>query len=328
MDQVIFDQEQARFSVPLGLFMVSVGMVGPTLIVHGSDDQRRDHLRPILRGDEVWCQLFSEPNAGSDLASLQTRADTDGDAFVVNGQKVWTSFAQHSDGAILLARTGAPGSGRAGITCFLCDMHAPGIDVRPLRQITGVAHLNEVFLTDVRIPATNVVGEAGGGWSVARSALGSERALIGGNANSMSVVHALIALARRHGRDNDPVIRQNLARAFSNARLLDFLGFRLQTALSRGRQSGPEASILKLLVSRQFQQVGDLGVGVEGAGGTLWSETEGDRATWQHRLCDQYLVRLGGGTDEVQRNIVAERILALPREPASTRPAPAGAGSP
>ncbi len=318
MEQLIFSQEQARFSVPVGLFLVAVNMVGPTLIVHGTEDQRKEHLRPILRGDEVWCQLFSEPNAGSDLTSLQTRAVRDGDVYVVNGQKVWTSYAQHAEWAILLARTGHPESGRLGITYLLCDMSMPGIEVRPLRQITGTAHFNEVFLTDVRIPVTDVVGEVDGGWTVARTTLGSERAMIGGLVNTLAIFDDLVALARQRVSNADPVVRQDLTRVFTNARLLEFLGYRLQTSLSQGRMPGPEASVLKMMLSLQLQLIGSLGVRLEGASGALWSEFDGDHAVWQHRLCDQFAVRLGGGPDEVQRNIVAERVLGLPREPASS----------
>jgi len=316
--QIIFSQEQGQFSLPIGLSMVSVGMVGPTLIVHGTQEQQDRHLRAILRGDQAWCQLFTEPGAGSDLPSLQTRAEADGDSFVVNGQKVWTSFAQFSDWGILLARTGPPGSDRAGITYFLCDMRSPGIEVRPLRQITGAAHFNEVFLTEVRIPAHNVVGEVHRGWAVARTTLGSERATIASTPKFGAVVDDLIALARDRDRRRDGVIRQQLARAYTNARLLEFMGFRLQTALSQGRLPGPEASVLKLLLSRQQQMVGNLGVGIEGPAGMLWTESDGVQAEWQRRLCDQFLVRIGGGTDEVQRNAVAERVLGLPRDPRST----------
>jgi len=315
MDQLIFGQEQNRYAVPTGLFLVAANMVGPTLIAHGTDAQRQEHLLPILRGDEVWCQLFSEPNAGSDLASVQTRAVRDGDEFVVNGQKVWTSYAQYADRAILLARTGPPDSGRAGITYLLCDMRDPGVEVRPLRQITGAVHFNEVFLTDVRIPVADVVGGVDAGWAVARTTLGSERAMIGGLANTSAVLADLVDLARDRGRARDAVVRQALARVHADARVLEFLGFRLQTALSQGRMPGPEASVLKLLLSRQLQRIGSLGVEIEGASGMLWTEAGGHDGGWQQRLCDQFAVRLGGGTDEVQRNIVAERVLGLPREP-------------
>ena len=180
MQQTIFNQEQSRFDVSVGAFAVAIGMVGPTLIAWGNDEQKRDHLDAMLRGDRVWCQLFSEPGAGSDLAGLATRAVRDGDEWVVNGQKVWTTGAHHSDYAILLARTDPDQPKHQGITYFIVDMSTPGIEVRPLRQINGVAHFNEVFLTDVRIPVANVVGPVGGGWSVAQATLLSERALIGG----------------------------------------------------------------------------------------------------------------------------------------------------
>ncbi len=180
MQQMIFSQEQADYDVPVGALVVGLGMVGPTLMTWGRPEQQRRHLGPMLRGEEMWCQLFSEPGAGSDLPSLVTRATLDGDEYVVNGQKVWTTLAQYSDWGILLARTVRDVPGRAGLSYFLVDMRTPGIDVRPLRQITGVAHFNEVFLTDVRVPAANLVGAAGDGWKVARTTLTSERMAIGG----------------------------------------------------------------------------------------------------------------------------------------------------
>src|SRR6266487_4956525 len=180
IESLIFAQEQAHFDVSTGVFAVAIGMVGPTLIAHGSDEQKQRYLEPMLRGDEIWCQLFSEPGAGSDLAGLSTRAVKDGDEWVVNGQKVWTTGAQHSDVAILLARTDTEAPKHEGITYFLLDMRTPGIDVRPLRQINGVAHFNEVFLDDVRLPLDAVVGDVHKGWTVARTTLTSERALIGG----------------------------------------------------------------------------------------------------------------------------------------------------
>ena len=171
MQQIIFNQEQARFDVSVGIFAVAIGMVGPTLIAHATDQQKKRYLDPMLRGGEVWCQLFSEPGAGSDLAGLGTRAIADGDTFVVNGQKVWTSGAHYSDVGILLARTDPDQPKHRGITYFLVDMRTPGIEVRPLRQINGVAHFNEVFLTDVRVPRENIVGEINGGWGVAQTTM-------------------------------------------------------------------------------------------------------------------------------------------------------------
>src|SRR5829696_5027833 len=180
VQQMIFNQELARFDVSAGVFAQGIGMSGPTLIAHGTDEQRERFLRPMLRGDELWCQLFSEPNAGSDLAALRARAERDGDEFVVNGQKVWTSSAHYSDWGILLARTNIDVPKHRGITYFLVDMTTPGIDVRPLRQITGAAHFNEVFLTHVRIPVANVVGAVDAGWNVTMTTLMNERTLIGG----------------------------------------------------------------------------------------------------------------------------------------------------
>jgi alkylation response protein AidB-like acyl-CoA dehydrogenase len=211
----IFAEEQAKFRVSSGFVASTVGMVGPTLIRFGTDAQRDRYLKPLLRADEAWCQLFSEPVAGSDLANLATRAERDGDDFVVNGQKVWTSNAHLCDFAILLARTDLDAPKHRGITFFVVDLRMPGIDVRPLRQITGAAHFNEVFLTDVRIPATNVVGEINGGWAPARTVLAHEASGIGAGNAAAAGCAALLDLARATGRNADPLVRQQLARAYS-----------------------------------------------------------------------------------------------------------------
>ena len=208
--QTIFNQEAARYDVSAGAFAVGIGMCGPTLIAHGTEEQKHRHLPAMLRGEEVWCQLFSEPDAGSDLAGLKSRAQRDGDVFVVNGQKVWTSGAQHSDWGILIARTNPDVPKHKGITSFLLDMRTPGIDVRPLRQITGHAHFNEVFLTDVVVPIDNVVGTIDDGWAVAHTTMSNERALIGGSGQRFSV-DQMLNLSRRYARDSDPLIRQRLA---------------------------------------------------------------------------------------------------------------------
>jgi len=315
MQSAIFAQEQGRFGVPVGPFMVSLGMVGPTLIVHGTPEQQRRHLQATLSGQRTWCQLFSEPDAGSDLASLRTRAELDGDEWVIDGQKVWTSYGQYADWGILLARTDPTTMRHQGISFFLVDMRSPGIEVRPLRQITGSAHFNEIFFTGLRIPTANLVGEVNSGWNVARTTLGNERAMIGGGPSHQSVPGALADLARRTGRAGDPVMRQELMRVETNARLLTYLSYRLQTALSRGEQPGPEGSVMKLLLSRQAQLVGDVALELQGAAGGLYGDDAPDDGGWQEMLCDQYGIRIGGGTDEVQRNIVAERILGLPRDP-------------
>jgi alkylation response protein AidB-like acyl-CoA dehydrogenase len=308
-----FAQEQARFDVDVGVFAVGIGMVGPTLIVHGTEEQKRRYLPALLRGDEVWCQLFSEPGAGSDLAGLRTRAVRDGDEWVVNGQKVWSSGAHHSELGILLARTDPDAPKHQGITYFVLDMHAPGIEVRPLRQINGVAHFNEVFLTDVRVPHVNVVGEVNGGWAVAQTTLGAERALIGGG--GAVGFRDLARLARDQGRAGDPVLRQRLADAYIRFEVLKFLGRRAQAAQRDGRRAGAEASVLKLAMSRHVALNGDLALALEGAPAMLLHGNAPYGGFWQQSFLNQWGVRIGGGTEQVQRNVIGERVLGLPPEP-------------
>jgi len=309
----IFAAEQADFDVSVGPFMVATGMVGPTLIAHGTEAQQDRYLDAMLRGDEIWCQLFSEPGAGSDLAGLATRAVADGDTWVVNGQKVWTSGAHYSQWGILLARTDPDAAKHAGITYFLVDMATPGVEVRPLRQITGHAHFNEVFLTDVRIPGENVVGEVDGGWGVALTTLANERMSIGG-ASTSTTIEQLVDLARSLDRTGDPVIRQGLAEAYTRLRLLQFLGFRAQTAMSQGRPPGPEVSVMKLAISDHYERTGDLLMAIEGAAGTLAGDDALREQLAQYLFLGQWSVRIGGGTDQVQRNVIGERVLGLPRE--------------
>ncbi len=313
MQQVIFSQEQAPFDVSSGALTVGLGMVGPTLMTWGRPEQQDRFLGPMLRGDEMWCQLFSEPSAGSDLPSLITRAEPDGDDFVVNGQKVWTTMAQYSDWAILLARTDRNVPGRRGLSYLLVDMATPGIEVRPLRQITGVAHFNEVFLTDVRVPAANLVGAEGDGWNVARTTLASERMVIGtGGGTSFADV---AALCRALGGVDDAVRRQQVAEAYIGFELLRYLGLRVQTALSQGRAPGAEASLLKLAFSRQSARLGELGMALLGPSGLASDGQETAADFWRDRFLGQWSSRIGGGTDEIQRNQIGERVLGLPREP-------------
>ena len=325
--QAIFAQEMAKYDVSTGAFAVGIGMAGPTLIAHGSEEQKRRHLAAMLRGEAVWCQLFSEPDAGSDLAGLTTRAMRDGDAFVVNGQKVWTSGAQHSDWGILIARTNQQAPKHRGITYFLVDMRTPGIEVRPLRQITGTAHFNEVYLTDVVVPAHNVVGGIDDGWSVAHTTMGYERALIGGASQSISVAQVL-DLARRCDRSADPLMRQRIAGFYTRVQLLRFMNYRVQTALSQGRPPGPEASTTKLFVSRHMSLNGELFMDLVGANGMLADGAAVDAGFWEAAFLNQWMSRLGGGTDNIQRNSLAERVLGLPRERRDDKDRPFGASRP
>jgi alkylation response protein AidB-like acyl-CoA dehydrogenase len=317
----IFAEEERRFDVSSGMFSVAVSMVGPTLIAHGTPQQQERYLDPILRGDELWCQLFSEPSAGSDLAGLRTRAVRDGDTWIVNGQKVWNSGAHQAAMGILLARTDPDVAKHSGITYFLVDMATPGIDVRPLRQITGHAHFNEVFLTDVAIPTENVLGEVNGGWGVALTTLANERSMIGGGSTSTGI-EQLVDLARSFDRAGDANLRQDLARAYTRLRLLEFLGYRAQTALSQGRAPGPEVSVMKLAISQHVEQTGDLLMALEGAHATLGGEDAPREQLAQYLFLGQWSVRIGGGTDQVQRNVIGERVLGLPREARTDRDVP------
>jgi alkylation response protein AidB-like acyl-CoA dehydrogenase len=310
----VFAEEQARFGVTTGFIGSTVGMVGPVLMTHGTDAQRARFLPPLLRADETWCQLFSEPSAGSDLANLGTRAVLDGDEFVVNGQKVWNSNAHLCDYAILLARTNVDLPKHRGITFFLLDMHTPGIDVRPLRQISGAAHFNEVFLTDVRIPRANVLGVVDGGWSPARTVLAHEASVIGGGSATANTA-ALIALTRMLGRDRDPVVRQALVRAYTAEHVLECIKTRAQASIRAGREPGIDGSALKVLWSEARRERADLGVMLLGAGGALRDE-------WPLHLLESFSGTIGGGTNEIHRTMLGERVLGLPPEPRVDRDVP------
>ena len=321
IQQAIYSEEESHFDVTSGVFTVGIGMVAPTLMTHGTSEQQERYLDVMLRGDELWCQLFSEPGAGSDLATLGTRAVRDGDEFVVDGQKVWNSYAQYADWGILLARTDPDAPKHRGISYFVLDMKTPGIDVRPLRQITGIAHFNEVFFSGVRIPAENVVGEVNGGWAVAHTTLANERTAIGVGGGGRNF-DDIVALARRFDVTSDPTFREEIMQAYTRTAVLRYLGLRLRTAMSRGTPPGPEASVLKLAFSQHAARTGDLVMRMLGAEATLYGDDALDRARWQDYFLNQFNVRIGGGTDEVQRNGIAERVLGLPRDPMSDRDIP------
>ncbi|CAN5478041.1 acyl-CoA dehydrogenase [soil metagenome] len=321
IEEAIFAEEQARFGVTNGALMVGIGMAGPTIIDHGTEEQRDRYLDPMLAGREVWCQLFSEPGAGSDLASLATKAVRDGDQWVVNGQKVWTSGARQSDWGILLARTDPDQPKHKGITFFVVDMRTPGIDVRPLRQINGGYHFNEVFLTDVVVPDANVIGALNDGWRVTMTTLTNERHAIGSGGGGAKV-QDLIALAKEVGRSDDPVLRDALTELYTRQELLRYLGFRTRSALASGKPLGPEASVAKLLNGKRGTDLSELALRVLGPGGMLAEEAAPHAGRWTDDFLFSRASRVGGGTDEVQRNIIAERVLGLPREPVADRGVP------
>jgi alkylation response protein AidB-like acyl-CoA dehydrogenase len=318
----IVREEETRYAVPIGLFQVAALMVGPTLMAHGTPGQQRRFLPAIRGGEHIWCQLFSEPDAGSDLASLRTRAVRDGDEWVVTGQKVWTSGAVAADWGILLART-APGSSRhQGITYLLCDMRSPGITVRPLVQINRAAHFNEVHLDEVRIGADCVVGEVDEGWTVARTTLGAERMMIG-SMNVSDHVADVIAVARASGRSGDALLRQDLVDLHVQATVLRYLGDRVLAAVRTGGQVGPEASAVKLGVSTFMARLGEVAMRVldgEGLveGGRPGATGHDSYGRLQDMFLGQWSSRIGGGTEQIQRNLIGERALGLPRDPKPT----------
>jgi alkylation response protein AidB-like acyl-CoA dehydrogenase len=308
--QRIFNEEQARYDVAAGVFAVGIGMAGPTILMWGTPEQQERFLPAMLRGDDIWCQLFSEPGAGSDLAGLRTKAVRDGDEWVVNGQKVWTSGAQYSNWGLLLTRSNPDVPKHRGITAFLLDMRSPGIDVRPLRQITGLAHFNEVFLSDVRIPDALRLGAEGDGWRVANTMLSNERAFIGGGGRTS--FREILTLAQKCGANDDPVLRQELAQCFTRMQVIKWLGWRARSRKDQGL--GPEASVLKLAASRRQELDGNLVVALQGAGGMLSRDDAVHGGYWQQMFLSQWSSRLGGGTEQVQRNVIGERVLAMPSD--------------
>jgi len=313
-EQAIFTEEAAKLSLSVNAFAVGIAMAGPTIIAHGTEDQRQRFLPPMLRGDEVWCQLFSEPGAGSDLAGLSTRAVRDGDEWIVNGQKVWTSGADSSDLGILLTRTDLDQPKHRGITYFLVDMHSPGIEVRPLKQMTGASHFSEVFFTDVRIPHERILGDVNGGWGVAMTTLANERTMMGGG-SSGPVVSDLIELARELGVAGDAGLRQGLAASYTRAEIMKYLGFRSRTRANQGLPPGPESSVRKVFAAWNLKHNGELALAVQGASGMLLDGDAPFGGRWQQSFLGAPSIRIAGGSDEIQRNVMGERTLGLPAEP-------------
>jgi acyl-CoA dehydrogenase len=321
IESVIFNQEQARFGVSTGVFTVAIGMVGPTLLRHGTPEQQQRFLPAMLKGDELWCQLFSETEAGSDLANLSTRAVLDGDEWVVDGQKVWTSSAPRAEWGILLARTDPAAPKHKGISYLLVDMSTPGIDIRPLRQMTGDSHFSEVFLDGVRIPTANVVGEVGDGWAVAQTTLASERTAIAGGSGGADPP-GLIRLAQERGVAHDPLIRLAVVDAHLRSELLRFLRYRSQTALSQGKAPGPETSVMKLVYARFMQQMTSAAIQVQGATAMLAGDELPSGGVWTTKFLHSPSLRIAGGSDQIQGNIIGERVLGLPREAQPDRGTP------
>jgi alkylation response protein AidB-like acyl-CoA dehydrogenase len=318
--QAILLEESARAETPEHIGIIGLGMAGPTIIAHGTDEQKARYLRPILSGEEVWCQGFSEPGSGSDLASLTTRAVRDGDDFVVTGQKVWSSFAHIADWCLLLARTDADAPKHRGLTYLLVDMHAEGVEVRPLRQMTGDPEFNEIFFSDVRVPVSNTLGVINGGWQVAMTTLLHERGTLGFALTARLEVRLnhLLRLAREVGIDgrraaDDPLISDRIARQWIELQALRFTNYRALTKLMKTGVPGPEGSIAKLYWSESHQRLTKLAVEMLGP----WAQLDGDDSIWSgywqyHQLRSRGNT-IEAGTSEILRNIVSERVLGLPR---------------
>jgi alkylation response protein AidB-like acyl-CoA dehydrogenase len=320
--QAIVLEELSRSEAPDHIGLIGIGMAGPTILAHGTDEQRERFLKNILTGEEVWCQGFSEPNAGSDLASLQTKAGRDGDEFVVSGQKVWSSFAHIADWCILLARTDGSGGKHAGLTYFLMDMHALGVEVRPLRQITGDAEFNEIFMDGVRIPSNRVVGEVGQGWGVAITTLMNERANVGFALLARTEVNfrRLVVLAKNTARNgsraaDDPLVRDRIADLWADVQAFRFTVYRAFSAFLKTGVPGPEGSVAKLFWSEMAQRLTKTALEIEGAFAMLGpgSDRAVEEGRWQKLQLRSRGNTIEAGTSEILRNIIAERVLDLPK---------------
>jgi alkylation response protein AidB-like acyl-CoA dehydrogenase len=309
-ETAIYQEEMARARAPQVMNRVGINNVGPTLIAHGTAAQRQRYLPGILSGDEIWCQLYSEPNAGSDLASLRCRAEKRGDHFIVSGQKVWTSYAQFAAFGILLARTDPDAPPHRGISCFIVDMRAPGITIRPLRQLTGSAEFSEIFFDDVVVPRANLIGAEPDGWRVATVTLAHER---GTNFSFKEQVLQKIALdelaerLRATGAARHPVVRQRWAARCIEVEILRLHNCATMTRLARGELPGAESSIVKLFWAELSQRLQELGLDTLGPAAQLAT------GPWPQRFLWSRCASIAGGTNEIQRNIIAQRLLGLPK---------------
>jgi alkylation response protein AidB-like acyl-CoA dehydrogenase len=317
--QLTIDDELRRAGVRRPMNPIGIGWAGPTILHAGTDAQRDRYLMPLLAGDELWCQLFSEPNAGSDLAALTTRAFRDGDTYVVQGQKIWTSLAQHARFGILIARTDPDATKHRGISYFICPMDTPGVEVRPITEMTGVQLFNEVFFDDVRIPAENLVGLENEGWSLAKVTLANERVSLSSEGALWGrgpSAHDLIDLVRKNGGAADPLVRQRVAALYIEAEVLRLIRLRSLTAQVRGEPPGPEASVRKVLADEHGQRIMGLAKDLAGTDGLLTGSGPFGRAgEWDYGFLFAPALTIGGGTAEVQRNIIGERALGLPHDP-------------
>ena len=322
MEELILQQEMALAKAPPVLNILAIGMAGPTIIAYGTDEQKKRYPPRMLSCEEIWCQGYSEPNAGSDLASLQTRAEKDGEHYVINGQKVWTSLAHIADWMMLLARTDPAAPKHKGITYFLLDMKSPGVTVKPLKQLTGDAEFNEVYFDNVRVHESQILGGLNNGWAVGLTTLMYERLALGFGlqVRLRIVLDSLVDLARTTKKNGvpvtqDPVMRQKLAQMWIDTEVFKYTGARAITKLLKGELPGPEASAGKMMWVEGHQRVQELAMEILGPFGQLshgseWAVADG---LWQHTFLRSRANSIEGGTTEIQRNIIGERVLGLPK---------------
>ena len=323
--EAAWSEEAADYDLPTGIFAVSQNILGPTIVAYGSDEQRREHVPRILSGAEIWLQLLSEPSGGSDLAGLLTRADRDGDSFVLNGQKTWSTGATQADFALCPARTRWDVPKHRGITMFILDMRTPGLEIRPIRQINGGSDFCEEFLTDVVVPSRRVVGSVDEGWRVARGMLEIEHAWVGRSGGGVvrrpSGVDELVGLARRRGQAQDAGVRRRVASLYALSRVHEAMSVRVSKAIEEGQVSPGLSGLLKLGADLVWQRRAELGLDLAGREAAAWAPGDpgGD---WARDYLTSRSASIAGGTDEIQRNNVGEAALGLPREPAVDRDVP------
>jgi alkylation response protein AidB-like acyl-CoA dehydrogenase len=321
-DQLIIDDELTRAHVQRPINPIGIGWAGPTILQGGTPEQAQRWLPKLLSGEEFWCQLFSEPNAGSDLSSLTTSAHLDGDEWVISGQKVWTSYAHISTWGILLARTSNEGPSQKGISYFICPMKAPGVTVRPIIDMTGDHAFNEVFLDEVRVPRDYLIGEVNEGWRLAKVTLGNERVALSGEGSLWGrgpTAKDLVDLVRSSGVPYSALERDDLVQCWAHGEILRLLRLRLVSAALAGRDQGPEASVRKALADDHGQEVMGLANRLAGAAGMLNGRGPGgidgaEGTSWTYGFLYAQALTIGGGTSVVQRNIIAERVLGLPKD--------------
>ena len=316
IERIIWAQEESKFNVPKGVYEIGLGMAGPVMMEYATDEQKERYLPPMAEGKEIWCQLFSEPSAGSDVAGLRSKAVQDGKNWIVNGQKVWTSGAHFSDFGILVVRHDPGLEKHKGLTFFFVDMKSPGIEVKPIKQLTGGSSFNEVYFNDVVIPDSQRLGEIGDGWKVAITTLMNERLAVG-DADGVDANEAF-ELAKKHDKDGEQLIdnnavRESIADWYCEASGLKNTKLRTMSALSRGDTPGPEASITKIVSANKLQAIGNFGMDSSDMSGMLMDE-KSDFIKFQMAWMGAAGLRIAGGTDEILKNIIAERVLGLPQE--------------